>query len=108
MININKENKALINDIVFESINEIKELSKTCCVPNKSKTLQSLNNNFKDLSSSLENSIRLDDIQKKIEEMRKIIGSLMITCCSGDREIRYHKLFKNLNNVFNKMYEMNN
>lgn len=106
------EGNAVLLDESKTSINEcgklLKEISSTCCMPERSANMTDvftkLDRILEDLEAAKTNS---DSVQKSITgigDFGSLTGYLYATCCTETREPLYQKMFKEMNVAHGKLW----
>tara|TARA_R110000744_G_scaffold181413_3_gene300578 strand:- start:5110 stop:5451 length:342 start_codon:yes stop_codon:yes gene_type:complete len=93
---------------IEESEKTLEKISFTCCMPIRSKRMQDLFSELRNISKLLKNLSEeaMPICVSKIELCGSKIGKLYVSCCTEEREKLYQKLFKLLNEVHTNMYKL--
>ncbi len=84
------------------------ELSKTCCMPERSPNIDAAKLSIDNLISCTNNAVNnKDNANKCIDEIGQLgskVGFLYATCCTDTREPLYQSIFKDLSVVHVNMW----
>jgi len=86
------------------------KLSRTCCLKERSKSMNVLTSAFDTLNSKLENETQntksVDSLIDQIIEIGGKIGALHVSCCTKTREKLYQSLLHSLNEIHTHLWAM--
>jgi len=100
-----EESKASIN----ECGNLLKEISTTCCMPdrsiNMSEAFTSLENILVELDLSYIKKENIHNAINQIGNLGSLVGYLYSTCCTTSREPLYQKMYKEMSSAHGKLWQ---
>jgi len=103
---MNEKHNVLLAEIIGllkENGEIITEISKTCCMPERSPNLNKAQALLDDIITDVKNE-NIQDSFEKIGRFGKQLGFLYATCCTLIKEPLYQHIFKNMMSVHVKLW----